>query len=140
METASVLTIEVLIAARRIISHPRRWCRHSGAETVDHTPVASDNPRAVRFCALGAIGRAALDAGLYRRGSFEPFTKDDVYRGQSALIASLDRLSFSLFGVGFERLQRVNDTLGRKAAIQVFDAAIAELRAGSARWYMPVWS
>lgn len=70
--------------------------------------------------------RAAWHAGLYNTDLVEPFTKDELFRGQKALIASLDRLSGRLFGV--EVFSDVNDRLGRKAAIAVIDAAIAELR------------
>lgn len=130
METTSVPTVEVLSAARRILSHPRRWCRHSAAESRDHTPVGSANPRAIRFCGLGAISRAAWHASLYDVALVEPFAKDELYRGQKALIASLDRLSGHLFGL--EVFSDVNDRLGRKAVIAVIDAAIAELTLAAA--------
>jgi hypothetical protein len=120
-----VRTITVLRSARAIIAFPSRWCRHSGAQTRWGESVESSNPRAVCWCVLGAIGRAAMHAKLFDPAKVDPFTKEEVYPGQFALLASLDRLSCALFG---DRLQYVNDQLGREAAIAVLDAAILELR------------
>lgn len=130
-----VPTITVLLAARKRLSNPKRWCTHSAAKSKEGCSVSSTSNHAVCWCALGAINRAACDAGLF---AAMEFTTADLYRGQSALLNSLDMLSRRLFpnptnpGEPGYRLQDINDRLGREAVLQVLDAAIAELRAQKA--------
>lgn len=49
--------LETLIAARAVIERPENWCQGYAAMTSGGRPAFADNPKAVRFCALGAIGR-----------------------------------------------------------------------------------
>jgi hypothetical protein len=125
-----VPTIKVLRAARRTISRKSRWCRYVGAETRDGATTLCESPEAVRWCALGAIGKAAADLKVFDRKKVDPFTKEDVYLGQSALIQSLNLISRRLFPFS-SKLQNVNDRIGREAALAVLDAAIAELSSWS---------
>jgi hypothetical protein len=52
-------TIGVLARARELISDERRWCRRSFARGWGGIPVSAKSTIAQRFCALGAIMRAA---------------------------------------------------------------------------------
>jgi len=52
-------TIGVLARARELIADERRWCRRSFARGWAGVPVSAKSTIAQRFCALGAIMRAA---------------------------------------------------------------------------------
>ena len=52
-------TIGVLARARELIADERRWCRRSFARGWGGIPVSAKSTVAQRFCALGAIMRAA---------------------------------------------------------------------------------
>lgn len=119
-----VPTIDVLRRAREIITDPERWCRHSYAVTADDVATRSDSDSAAKFCAFGAISRACMEHGLYEKGV--KLTSEELFRNSLALNASLDRLAACMFP-RYPRLQWVNDSVGREAAIEVLDAAIAEL-------------
>jgi hypothetical protein len=57
-------TIGVLARARALIADERRWCRRSFARGWGGIPVSAKSTIAQRFCALGAIMRAAHELGL----------------------------------------------------------------------------
>jgi hypothetical protein len=56
--------VAVLARAREIISDERRWCKRAFAFTWLDIPVPVGSRYARRFCALGAIKRAARELGL----------------------------------------------------------------------------
>src|SRR3954454_14440399 len=57
-------TIGVLARARELIADERRWCRRSFARGWGGIPVSAKSTIAQRFCALGAIMRAAHELGM----------------------------------------------------------------------------
>jgi hypothetical protein len=56
---AKALQHQIISRALEIISDETKWTRGSMARLVDGKPCASLNPRAARFCAVGALNRAA---------------------------------------------------------------------------------
>ena len=108
---------DVLIRARERISDKRRWQRHAlasegpnGARLV----CAPGDPRAVRWCAVGAL-EAELSTSIRTSPTGWRFT-----------------LNEPLYAHAMSRLQQVgdvmrtNDRLGHAAVLALFDAAIRQ--------------
>lgn len=106
-------TVEVLKAAREIISAPEHWCQGATARDADGVKTYPADPDACRWCAYGALLKAA--------GNFR--AADD---GPLLLAAQLPR------GVG---IGVFNDSHEHAEVIAVFDKAIEteELRQPEAR-------
>jgi hypothetical protein len=54
---------ELLRAAKALIAEPDNWTQSHFARTADGTPVDVIDPAACKFCAVGAIERAAVSNG-----------------------------------------------------------------------------
>jgi hypothetical protein len=108
--------LDVLREARALIADPDRWCQ--GYEAVDANGVFIDStaPQAVRWCALGALGRVANRRQLR---STEMLDVDEA----------LDEAS-RLYG---KTVDHVNDEDGHAAVLRVYDAAIADVEAALER-------
>lgn len=100
-------TLEILKAARELISVPERWTRDYYAKTEDGLNVASNDPRAVKWCALGAIERG----GKHDRGASSD-TEDFIEK---------------LIGNPSRSLASFNDSHTHPDVLALFDRAIAKL-------------
>jgi hypothetical protein len=100
-------TLSVLIRARALLADERHWCRGSYARSWRGVPVLANSAIAQRFCALGAIMRAARELEVPSDG------------GQLALEWQTVR-----------PLQEWNDDPARthREVAATFDAAIAAIR------------
>jgi hypothetical protein len=107
---------EVLIKARERITDRRRWQRHALASEGPNTGrlvCAPGDPRAVRWCAVGALEAELTTARPGPKGG--RFT-----------------LNEPLYAHAMSRLQQVgdvmrtNDRLGHAAVLALFDAAIRQ--------------
>jgi len=58
---AKPLKHQVIAAALRLISDQRNWTRKTIARSAGGVPCALTDPSAVRFCAVGALNRAAIE-------------------------------------------------------------------------------
>jgi len=107
---------QIIARALEIISDESRWTRGSLARLADGKPCACLNPRAVSFCALGALNRAAgellADNGLHHAAEAE-----------HEVLAANNELN---------GLPSINDTDGRAVVIAMFKVALGER---SARWW-----
>ena len=106
---------EVLIRARRRITDKRRWMRFSRATAGpngDRRVCLDGDPRAVRWCALGAVGAETSTARATRTGGWSI------------------RMDRALYDAAVERLEAVadvagtNDRRGHAAVLALFDQAI----------------
>lgn len=99
---------QVLLRAREIIADPKRWTRGAIARDRRSTDCAMSDSNAVRFCAYGALERAAFELR-----SDTPWA-----------IATASRI-----GSGIHKdLTDVNDGPGgRKAVLALFDQALQEV-------------
>lgn len=101
---------EILTAARDLIDN-KGWCRFNYAQDANGYAVQPDNPYAAHFCAIGAIMAVAPGSG---------------YAMQTKLIRLLEKVSSDRFGMG---VICVNDTLGIKATLKLYDDAIEQAKA-----------
>ena len=108
-----VRTIKVLRAARKLVANPKTWTSGAAARDGDGYALPSNNPRAVCWCAWGAMVKSAVSLGLSSRDT-------------DPLDNALCRLAKRS---GFGDIVQANDIHGRLAALQVIDDAIAELKA-----------
>lgn len=103
-------TIEVLRAAREVISDPKRWTQGHFARTVEGLLASADSPVAASWCAIGAVRKVCLEI-------------DDRFHAYEALEAVIP-----------ENVADWNDDPVRTHAevLTAFDRAIsrAELQAG----------
>jgi hypothetical protein len=63
VEAPAVTEADILRRAADVLEE-FGWCRGSIAETADGYPVGVADPRAARFCVMGALARAGHDLGL----------------------------------------------------------------------------
>lgn len=99
--------IAIIRRAREIISDPESWTSGTYARDDQGQSVDPDHRSACRWCALGAIARAAIEL--------------DAQPGDGA--AAVDRLYEAA-----ENMQTVvttNDQLGHAATLSLFDKALA---------------
>ena len=102
-------TIGVLARARELIADERRWCRRSFARGWGGIPVSAKSTIAQRFCALGAIMRAAHELGMraedartaleWQTGCPMQDWNDDPARRHAEVIAKFDAAIAALGGV-----------------------------------------
>jgi hypothetical protein len=112
MNAVQVSTLAVLRRTRELVADERTWTNGALARDAEGGSVCPDSSKATRFCLSGAQERGASDMGAeYDAGWRE-----------------IDAAAKRLFGRG---PVRVGDQLGRLAALQVVDAAIAEVEGRS---------
>jgi hypothetical protein len=99
--------IAVIRRAREIISDPVKWTQGSFARDKYGNTIEPISPYACRWCALGAIARAAKDL--------------DVRPGDGA--AAVDRLYD--ISDGMRTVVSINDNAGHAAILALFDKALA---------------
>ena len=93
-------TVEILRAARELISDPARWTRGKYGATATGNHVRGDDPQAIRWCAYGAIekvvGNSSWDAEMILSEAAHPHV-----------------------------VIHINDELGHAAVLDLYDRAIA---------------
>jgi hypothetical protein len=107
---------QIITRALEIISEESRWTRGSLARLADSKPCASRNPRAVRFCAVGALNRAAGE--LLTCNGFH-----HAVEAEHEVLAANKEL---------RGLPSINDVEGRDAVIAMFKVALGQQ---SVRWW-----
>lgn len=109
--------LDVLVQARGLVSDPARWCRHFLALSEDtHKYVRPSDPKACRWCASGAIARAA--------GHSVGTTL--ALRAERQITLAADRLDIA--EPGRRSVPTLNDTQDHATVIRLFDEAISALR------------
>lgn len=107
-----VPTIKVLVRARELVADENTWTHFACARDAAGSPTYTASTTACKWCASGAIRKATVDQGL-------------EWADADPLLGALSILSERLTSEG--DFIKVNDYLGRAAALRVMDAAIAEL-------------
>ena len=102
---------QVLVNARALIADPEHWTSHALAYTADGQLVGWHNRAASKWCAVGAIYRAAYD----------------LVGDQKEAIRIGNELANSICPRRWlpSALPRINDRRGHAAVLAVFDKALA---------------
>ena len=85
------------------------WTQGQAARNADYERVQIDAPDAVKFCALGALGRVSID---YRKGRPMPWPFDPMLHSVVSLLT--DEADEMNFEQQRDRLMRWNDDRFRK--------------------------
>ena len=101
-----IRTLTILKQARKLITSARKWTKYRAAVDENDVPCDPASRKAARWCAIGAIQRAA-----YER------------RVQSSPYAAIEALK-DVLPRGAYQISQVNDELGHRATLQLFDRAI----------------
>lgn len=109
-------TLTVLEEARELIADEQHWCRDADARDSLGRIVAVDAPRAVAWCALGALARRCIDRGL--GGSIQ----------MQALMALAHTADILVAGPVFKTVPAYNDAHTHAEVLDLFDRTIARLR------------
>jgi hypothetical protein len=107
---AKSLQHQIIGRALEILSDEKHWTRVVVARTADGDPCACLDPLAARFCAIGALYRAAGDL---LAGEAFPI----VFKTQKFVLAANDAASDSL--------PRINDVQGHECILAMFKRALA---------------
>lgn len=97
---------EALQAARDLIADPEHWTQGTLARDERGWTASTDSPKAVMFCARGAIYR--------------------VSPGLSVIVACDVALKPAIEGVGYERLTALNDSTDHATVLAMFDKTLAD--------------
>ena len=109
---AKRLQYQVIARALKLVSDEQTWTRGSFARNAQGRPCPIRSSEAVRFCAVGALSRAAYDL-----------------LGESAHVSLIDEAeSFVLAANGVEHLDlpAINDRGGREAIVSLFKRALVD--------------
>jgi hypothetical protein len=116
--------LKILLGARTLIAFPAHWTQHALARDIERNPMVPDDPRAVCFCADGALLKAAgttsLQSGLPKQ--------DDHYADYVRAVSAVEIATRQLFDI--ESYIEVNDDEvldiegGHAAVLRIFDRAI----------------
>jgi len=101
---AKSLQHQILGRALELVSDERSWTRHALARSASDDPCNVADPRAAKFCAIGAIKRAVLEI----RGEVDHSLTKSAVRYVSSYVA----------------LPFINDLGGREAVIVLFRKAL----------------
>ena len=111
------LVLQVAERARGLVDDPRTWTQYAIARTGNNRHCEPTDAKAARYCAYGAILRAAGDvAGEHDRSQ--------RLADQAAMLVTGRDNPF----VAFEDLIAINDgprATARKAVVELFDRALA---------------
>ncbi len=106
---AKILQHQVISGALALISDKANWSRGAWARTPDGAPCGWADPKAVKFCAMGALNRAAWD-----------LLRDDIC--DLGVRASQQVLEAS--GIPHRCLPQINDSEGHAVVIAMFERAL----------------
>ena len=107
---AKTLQHQIIEGALHLIAEEEHWTRCSMARNSEGDPCSVWDPAAVRFCAVGALWRAAFEL----TGNLDVFPV--VERTALQVVASNGRA---------DSLQTLNDIEGHAAVLQMFRNALA---------------
>ena len=102
---------QIVARALEIISDEAHWTLTWVARRADGSPCSCFDPWAARFCAIGALNRAARElvgvAGV-----------DHAYKAEKFVLAANGR--------HYDSLPRINDNCGHEVIVAMFKVALAQ--------------
>jgi hypothetical protein len=111
---SNTLTVQIIKEARNFLASPRKWTRFYLAKTAQGESCDPWEPRAVRFCAYGALFKAAHDV------SKDPVIAHHFAASAATVITGNEEDTDSV-----TKLFQINDGQGRKAILELFDKALS---------------
>ena len=108
---------ELLIAAKKLISNPAKWCQGTFARKPTGDKCAASNPEACQWCASGAVYRATRD------GFFTQEERIEAMRRLADAGAHLEPATISFIDI--------NDKGTHEQVMQLFDVAIGDVNAAT---------
>ena len=102
-----------LLAVRLLVDDPKTWTRGSAARRANGMPCGVDDPEAVRFCVIGAIGFVLTEPDRMAGSNLRNAVGREICKGA--------RRGEGLWGL--------NDLRGRHAVLRATDRAIARVEA-----------
>lgn len=108
MVSHSKLIVETLTQARALIASPAKWTRGVNARNNKGDRINWDNPRAARFCALGALKRASQQVDAQR----------SLYSARQSMQKIIEEIS------DYSGIIEYNDSHKHADVVRVFDDAI----------------
>ncbi len=108
---AKSLQHQVILRALEIISDESRWTGGTLARDHHRRSCQVTAPEAVRFCAIGALERAAYEL---LGNAVEP-----------SLVTEIEKTILAANGYASFTLAQINDQKGREAVIELFKKALA---------------
>lgn len=107
---------QILWNARNLIANPKHWVQNDLAKTANNESCQPWDPKAVKFCAFGALLKTAYDA-----------TGDQDIAWHFAHVATASVLASDTSDDAYlyEGLFEINDRQGRLAVLALFDRALA---------------
>ena len=99
---------QVLTEARKLIENEENWTTGYYARDKEGNEIDESSPLACKFCAIGALHRV-----IEREDDYEI-----VYSGAKEKLAKVAEDNHGLY------IAQVNDSLGHKATLEMFDKAI----------------
>ena len=103
----------VLTGARELISDPERWTQHVYARDAEGWHTGWDSPKAVCWCAVGAVGRAAQ------------VVQEESVERNALVFRAMDELRRV---IGDHGVSSFNDHYAHADVLHMFDQAIAASR------------
>jgi hypothetical protein len=113
------LDYQVLLGARALVEMRSTWTRHCLALTRNRRECDPTDPRAVRFCAYGALVRSAYD-----------LTGDTTRAGLPAGSVAMSMTGRHTPQEAFEDVHTINDgpaVSSRRAILNLFDKALERI-------------
>ena len=107
---------QIIADARGLVADERRWIQNARAITRGRDRIEPYHPRAKRFCALGALERAAFTL------------TGEVARARSLALSATECLCPAAKNAVFE-LEHINDRQGHASVLRLFDDYLASLGA-----------
>ncbi len=108
---AKTLQHQIIARALELISDESRWTRGAMARNACRWSCPVEDPEAVRFCAVGAIRRAALEL---------------LGEADTGLVDQIEAIVLSTNGQARTNLAAINDRRGREAIVVMFQKALID--------------
>ena len=107
---AKPLQHQIIVRALELIADEANWSRGAWARTASGKPCAWTDPCALRFCAMGALNRAAFELAA---------------DGWYALAISAEQNVMTASGLSRRHLPPINDTEAHAVVVAMFKRALA---------------
>jgi hypothetical protein len=93
---------KILKKAKALIADPKHWTTEAFARTARGDSVSASHPKAVCFCAVGAINRAAANTDYYRQDAFSFLLNTTYELFDNSIVTNNDLNGFDAVHIAFD--------------------------------------